>query len=135
MRQLITLLMFIIAGCSSSDAPLVATDVKINAPLPGMNMSAGYLTLHNNTSAAITITHVSSPQFGSVEMHETIIRAGISRMVDRGEVTIPADESVSFEPGGRHLMLMRPTGELASVSLEFYSNSNLVLAVDATVSR
>ena len=135
MRKLLPLLLLIVAGCSSSDAPLVATDVVINAPPPGMKMSAGYLTLHNNTSAEITITRVSSPQFGSVEMHETIIRDGISRMVALGEVTIPAKDSVSFEPGAKHLMLMRPGGELATVSLEFYSASDLVLAVDATISR
>lgn len=135
MRKFIPLLALIVAACSSSDAPLVAIDVVVNAPPPGMKMSAGYLTLHNNTSAAITITRVSSPQFESVEMHETIIRDGISRMVALGEVTIPAEDSVSFKPGARHLMLMRPTGELATVSLEFYSASDLVLAVDATVSR
>ncbi len=128
-------MLLVVAGCSSNEAPLVATDVVINAPLPGMKMSAGYLTLHNNTSEAITITGVSSPQFGSVEMHETVTRDGISRMVALDEVTVPAGQSVSFEPGARHLMLMRPDGELTAVSLEFYSGPDRVLAVDAAVAR
>lgn len=135
MRRLLPLLLSCIAACSANEAPLVATDVIIKAPPPGVKMLAGYLTLHNNTSDAITITGVSSPQFGSVEMHETITSDGISRMVALGEVTIPAGESVSFEPGGRHLMLMRPADELASVSLEFYSGPDMLLAVDTAVVR
>ena len=135
MRWFCPLLLSIIAGCSPNEAPLVASDVVINAPPPGMKMSAGYLTLHNNTSEPITITRVSSPQFGSVEMHETVIRDGISRMVALDEVSIPAGQSVDFEPGAKHLMLMRPAGELTSVALEFYSGPNLLLSVDATVAR
>ena len=135
MRRLLPLLLLIVAACSSSEAPLVATDVVIKAPPPGMKMSAGYLTLHNNSSEAITITGVSSPQFGAVEMHETVIRDGISRMVALGEVTIPAQGSVDFEPGAKHLMLMRPAGELATVSLEFYSGTDMVLAIDTVVAR
>ena len=135
MRRFIPLLLSIFAGCSSGEAPLVATDVLINAPPPGMKMSAGYLTLHNNTSEPITITRVSSPQFGAVEMHETVTREGISRMVALDEVSIPAGQSVHFEPGAKHLMLMRPAAELTSVSLEFYSGADLLLAVDAAVAR
>lgn len=135
MRRFLPLLLSIVAGCSSNDAPLVATDVVVNALPPGMKMTAGYLTLHNNTSEAITITGVSSPQFGAVEMHETVTRDGISRMAALGQVTIPAGGSVSFEPGAKHLMLMQPAGEFVSVSLAFYSGPNLVLAVDAAVSR
>ena len=135
MRQFLLLIVTIVAGFSSTEAPLVATDVVINAPPPGVKMSAGYLTLHNNTSEPITITRVSSPQFGSVEMHETVTRDGVSRMVALGELRIPAGKSVRFEPGARHLMLMQPAREFTSVSLEFYSGSDLLLAVDAAVAR
>ena len=135
MRKFIPLLLSILAGCSSGEAPLVATDVVVNVPPPGMKMSAGYLTLQNNTSEPITITRISSPQFGSVEMHETVTRDGISRMVALDEVRIPAGQSVHFEPGGKHLMLMRPAGELSAVSLEFYSGANMILAVDTAVAR
>jgi len=109
--------------------------VVINAPPPDMKMSAGYLTLQNNTAEPITITRVSSPQFGAVEMHETVLRDGISRMIALEEVQIPAGGSVRFEPGAKHLMLMRPAGELAAVSLEFYSDADMLLAVETTVVR
>lgn len=135
MRWFIPLLLSIVTACSSGEAPLVATDVLINVPPPGMQMSAGYLTLRNNTREPITISRVSSPQFGSVEMHETVTRDGISRMVALDEILIPAGQSVQFEPGAKHLMLMRPAGELTTVSLEFYSGTDMLLAVDAAVAR
>ena len=56
-------------------------------------------------------------------------------MIALDEVTIPAGESVNFEPGAKHLMLMRPTGELASVSLEIFSGPDMLLAIHTTVAR
>ena len=45
---------------------------------------------------------------------------------------IPAGETVTFERGGKHLMLMRPTVLCDTVSLSFMDGNNLILAVDAT---
>lgn len=135
MRKLLSVLFLTLGACATDEAPLVATDVVIKAPIPGMSMSAGYLTLHNNTDAAITITKVSSPQFGSVEMHETRIEDDVSRMVALGEVTIAADSAVSFEPGGKHLMLMRPAADLDAVTLDFYAGDDVILTLAARVER
>jgi len=135
MRRLAPIVLLLVAACSSNEAPLVATDVLIKAPPPGMTVSAGYLSLRNNTAEPIRITRISSPQFGSVGMHETVLKDGVSRMIALDEVTVPAGQSVRFEPGARHLMLMRPAGELATASLEFYSGPDLLLAIDAVVTR
>ena len=59
-----------LAACSPERAPLVATDVLVNKPVPGTQMSAGYFTMQNNSDQPVTITRVVSPQFESVEMHE-----------------------------------------------------------------
>lgn len=119
------------AACFDATAPLVASDIVIKRPLPGMRMSAGYLSLRNEGNEAITITGVSSPQFGSVELHETVDEDGISRMVKLAELTIPPGSSVEFAPGGKHLMLMGPRGDLGTVSLEFYSGDTVVLRIEA----
>ena len=135
MRRLLPLFLVVLGACAADEPPLVATDVVIKAPMPGMEMSAGYLTLHNNTDAGITISKVSSPQFGAVEMHETRIENDISRMVALGELTVPAGSSVAFEPGGKHLMLMRPVDDLGSVTLDFYAGDDVVLTLATTVER
>ena len=122
-------------ACSGPDAPLVASDVVIKKPLPGMRMSAGYINLRNDSDDPITITGVASPQFESVQVHETIIEDGISRMIELGELSIPPASTVTLEPGGKHLMLMRPTGNLDTVTLEFRSGDLVVLRVDAVTTE
>jgi len=127
------LAMFIFA-CSIERVPLVATDVSIKQPMPGMQMTAGYLTLSNNTTQAIKITQVSSPQFDSVEMHESVVEDGMARMYPLGDLTILAGRTVQFEPGAKHLMLMRPVGEFETVTLEFHADKAIVLTLNVALS-
>jgi copper(I)-binding protein len=135
MRRFFSILILTLAACAADEAPLVATDVVIKAPMPGMQMSAGYLTLSNSSDAAITITKVSSPQFGAIEMHETRIEDNVSRMVALAEVKIAAGSAVSFEPGGKHLMLMRPIEDLDVVTLDFHAGEDVILTLAAKVER
>ena len=128
----VLLIVLLLAGCSEPGAPLVATDVVIRKPVPGMSMSAGYLTLANHSRDTLTITHVTSPQFEAVEMHESIVEDGISRMVEIGAVDIQPDSEVIFEPGGKHLMLMRPGEALDVVTLNFHSDDTIVLTIEAS---
>lgn len=128
------IVVLLLAACSTEQAPLVANDVVVSRPVPGMQMSAGYLTLSNNTADTITIDRVVSPQFESVAMHESVLEDGVARMYPLDTVAIPAGESLQFRPGGKHLMLMRPTGEAGTTTLEFYAGDALLLTVDATMS-
>ena len=131
MRKLLVIgVALLVAACSSDSPPLVATDVVVKPPMPGMRMTAGYLTLRNNTAEDIAIDRVTSPQFGKVEMHETVIEDGVARMSALGEVVLPAGEAVEFKPGGKHLMLMRPSEDLDAVTLEFYAGDAIVLTVN-----
>ena len=131
-RALLLILLLFFGSCSGDRAPLLATDVAVSRPKPGMRMSAGYITLSNNTSEAITITRITSPEFESVEMHESILEDGISRMYPLEDVTIAAGQMVEFEPGGKHLMLMYPRSGADSATLEFYADDVLLLSVSAT---
>ncbi len=127
---LIVLLGCLLAGCSVERAPLVANDVVVAKPLPGTTMSAGYLTLTNNTTQAITITRVSSPEFASVKMHESVLEDGMARMYALGEVTILPGRTIEFARGGKHLMLMHPLDNIESMTLEFYAGKAMLLSVN-----
>jgi hypothetical protein len=136
MRSVALIVCLFLAACGGeAKAPLVASDIVITEPVPGRHMSAGYISLTNNTSDAINITHVMSPEFDAVEMHESLVENGIAKMRRIELLTIPANSSVSLQRGGKHLMLMRPTGALETVSLSFYSGDTLLLNVNAPVSR
>jgi copper(I)-binding protein len=129
------LLVMLVSACSNDTAPLVATDIVVSKPIPGMSMAAGYLTLSNNTTQQITITEVTSPQFDSVLMHESVLEDGMARMYELGDLTILAGQSVRFEPGGKHLMLMQPVGEFETVTLEFRVGKVVMLTVNVALSN
>lgn len=136
MRSVALLICLFLAACGGeAKAPLVASDIVITEPMPGRHMSAGYISFTNNTSDAINITRVVSTEFDAVEMHESLVEDGVAKMRPIEELVIPANSSVSLQRGGKHLMLMRPTAALDTVSLSFYSGDTLLLNVNAPVSR
>ena len=57
-----------------------------------------------------------SPSFGSVELHETRVVDGISRMRPVPELRLGPDAIAVLKPGGMHLMLMRPGAQLKAGS-------------------
>jgi copper(I)-binding protein len=130
MRSLPMIALVLLAACGSPKPPLVASEVEITPPMPGRMMSAGYLVLTNNTDEAIVIDGVTSPQFGVVEIHQTILENGISRMRQIEELVVPARGSVALERGGKHLMLMQAQGVNETVTLLLLSDGAPILAIE-----
>ena len=125
-------LVLVLVGCSEkSGPPVVASNIVVTAPAPGMSMAAAYLDITNNSGTAIRITRVTSPDYESVEVHETTIEDGVARMRPVPALDIADGETVTFERGGMHLMLMRPAENPDIVTLGFYSGELLLLSVSA----
>jgi copper(I)-binding protein len=130
MRIALFIASLLLAACGAPQPPLVASDVEVTRPMPGRNMSAGFLVLTNNTDADIRITRVTSPQYGAVEIHETTVEDGIARMRELEALVVPAGGSVRLERGGKHLMLMQARNPGDRVSLQLYSEDAPVLDID-----
>jgi copper(I)-binding protein len=94
-------------------------------------MSAAYMSLTNYTDQAISISRVASLQYESVQLHESTIEDGVARMRAIQVLEIPSGETVALRRGGKHLMLVRPTGPASTVSLQFFAGDDLILTVDA----
>lgn len=74
--------------------------------VPGAPVAAGYFELHNPGASTITVTAVASPQFGRVQMHESMTDdKGMATMQPVDSVTLAGGQSLAFAPGGYHLML------------------------------
>ena len=134
-----TSVMCVLAVACSPPAgpPLTISNVVVLEPLPGTNMTAGYLTLANNSNQPIIIDKVTSPQFARVEMHETVIQNDVARMVALAPLIIERHSSVQFEPGGKHLMMSESTKEMVAgmpVTVEFHYDTNGLLIIAMTVS-
>jgi len=130
---LCVLAFLLVLACSAEQPPLLAEQLQIARPLPGMSIGAGYLTLRNNSDQQISITRVRSPELESVEMHESVLEDGISRMYKLQKVVILPGQSTRFEPGARHLMLRYRATIPSQVTLQFYAGETLLLSISATL--
>lgn len=86
---------------------LMVTDVMARAvPVAGGN-GAVYLTIHNNSTADDQLVSATSDIANATELHETINDNNVMRMEPRPDgFALPADESVTLAPGGKHIMLI-----------------------------
>lgn len=96
------------------------------APTPGgVDVSAGYLTIANGTSAEDHLITASSARAERVEIHEmTMDEAGVMRMRAVNSLAVPSGEEINLGPGGLHLMFFGVTqpfalGEEIPVTLTF----------------
>lgn len=88
----------------------------------GMPMHAGFGRIENFCATRVNIVGASSPSYGSVELHESRIEGGVSRMRAVPELRIAPDNAAVLKPGGLHLMLMQPASPLkpgSRVAVEF----------------
>lgn len=130
MRLAVILLAILLVACGAPKPPLVISELEVTKPMPGRHMSAGFFVVANNTDEVFRITSVTSPQFARVEIHETTVTDGVSRMREIEALIVPAQGSVVLERGGKHLMLMQPRDIGDSVTLQFVSGDAPVLSVD-----
>lgn len=87
---------------SGGQARLHVSDSYVPLPaLPG-GMGAGYLTVRNDGGGADRLIAVTSPNAGSVTMHDS---AG-STMAPVGSLPVPAHGALELSRGGNHLMIM-----------------------------
>lgn len=78
--------------------------VALETPRTAM-AGAGYMTLTNTGTEPDRLLAVRA-EFPEVMIHTTEEADGVARMIHLNDVTIPAGETVTFEPGGMHVMFM-----------------------------
>jgi periplasmic copper chaperone A len=117
---------------------LSADGAWIRQAPPGMKMLAGYLTVSNHGAKPRSVVAASSPAFGHIELHRSVIQNGVAKMIPQMSITIPAHGELHFAPGGYHLMLMKPKrafklGEMVPLTLRFANGQTIT--VQAVVKR
>lgn len=87
---------------------LVLTDLWTRATPPNAPTGGGYLTIANGGDAPDRLIAVATPLAAIGEVHEMKVENGAMTMrpVDGG-VEIPAHGTVTFAPGGFHLMFVK----------------------------
>jgi len=130
---LLTLCATILPAALMADGPSTrVSHVWIREAPPGTDVMAGYFVLENLTSQPLSLTAVSSPQFDSVMMHESVVQGTEESMRAVAKIDLPAHGSVELKPGGYHLMLMQPkrnlySGDTVTLMLVFSDGSELAI--------
>ena len=70
--------------------------------------AAGYFTLHNDSDKAVTLTGASSSACGLVMLHQWKEENGVEKMLPVKSITVQPHGTLTFAPGGYHLMCMKP---------------------------
>jgi copper(I)-binding protein len=118
------------ARAADSGPPGVSVRDGWMRALPSSVPSGGYFTLQNKSGKAVIVIGAQSPACGMLMLHKSEDKGGMSSMMDITEVPVPAGGSVSFSPGGYHLMCMDTTpalrpGASVPVTLQFKSGEKL----------
>ena len=127
-------LISVTASTIAAAGKLEAHDAWAREAPPNAAVMAAYLTLHNHSPKTYTLVSVSSPDFERVEMHRTEQHDGMTKMLPVTRVILSTNGSVSFQPGGIHLMLIKPkkilkSGDSISLTLFFTDESSLKISV------
>ncbi|WEK52336.1 MAG: copper chaperone PCu(A)C [Candidatus Kaistia colombiensis] len=105
--------------------PLLISEAWARATPPGARVGGGYLTVKNTGSEPDTLVAVASPVAEKTELHLMKTEDGVMTMRPAAEgVEIPAGGTLTLEPGGYHVMFIRPKapfvqGESVPLTLTF----------------
>ncbi len=104
------------------------------APLEGGN-GAAFLTVLNGLDTAVRLASVSGTAAGAIELHETVNDNGVMKMEPHPEgFEVPAGGALELKPGGKHVMLLGLTKQLAvgdsiDLTLNFEGSEPITLKV------
>ncbi len=109
-------------------APAASSKIAVEQPwmrfIIKSRPASGYFILRNNGDVAAELTGAFSPACGMLMLHLSKEANGVEQMLPVKSVNVPAHGTVSFKPGGYHLMCMHPkpamrVGHSVPVTLTF----------------
>ncbi|WP_255209024.1 copper chaperone PCu(A)C [Paraburkholderia youngii] len=88
---------------AASSGAMMVSDCWIRS-MPGDEPSGGYFKLMNMGDKPVDLKGVSTEAFGMSMLHQTQTTGSTSKMVMVDKVTVPANGTLTFAPGGYHVM-------------------------------
>jgi len=135
-QGLAALVLGLVASSAFAGGEIQVKDAWVQAAPPGVKVLAAYLEVKNNGKQQQVLTGVSSPAFGKIEIHRSVIHGNMAHMEHQKELPIPPNASVLLQQGGLHLMLMdakKPLNSGDQVPMTFVFGNGEKIAVSATV--
>lgn len=91
---------------------ITISNAWVRAAPPNSPSLSAYLVIENGSAQTLTIHGASSPLFGNIMIHATVIEDGVASMDHLDELSVSAGDKLSFAPMGTHIMLMGGIREL-----------------------
>lgn len=121
-----------VAALSLATAVQAAPQVKAawSRPAAQGTTGAGFMMLANPGPKPDTLVSVTSPLAREVQIHQSMVHDGVAMMMAASQVPVPAGGSVTFAPGGYHLMFLNLTkalkvGDTVPATLTFASGAKV----------
>jgi copper(I)-binding protein len=127
----------VVVACSGgagagATAPTIA-DAWVRPPMGPGSPAAGYLTITGG-DAADALVGASSPIAMDTQIHETTAGTdGMAGMQEVDRIDVAAGATVTFEPGGYHIMFMDPDAAMLTVGETVELTLTFETAGDVTV--
>jgi copper(I)-binding protein len=106
-RGLLVLALAVGIGCAAKAGPgsITVEDPWTRATPKDAKVAAGYLTIKNEGAEPDRLVSASAGFAGKAEMHQSSMLDGMMKMRPAAEgIEIPPGSTVTFGPGGYHLM-------------------------------
>lgn len=112
---------------------LVVRDAVIPEKPPSVTVMGGFMSIENPSGKEIRIVKISSNQFDHVEMHQTMIKDNLAKMVKQDALIVPAKGKLKLKRGSYHLMLFNPkaklkTGDVIELVLTLHNGTSQTVA-------
>lgn len=112
MRLIPLFAILLLAACSpakpaSYSVAGIAVTEPFSRPAAQGGNGAGFFSVTNNNTGPDVLMAVESPVADVVQLHESSVKDGMMRMEElKGGVPLKAGETVTFKPGGKHVMFI-----------------------------
>ena len=128
-------------ACMFLPTALFAGDLTVENPMvplapPSAMAHAAYFTLTNTGDETRQLIGAKADGYMMTHIHKTEEKDGVASMISVDVIEIAPGQSVAFEQGGLHVMLMRPEDALekdGSVDLTLEFANGEMLPVSAKV--
>ncbi len=105
-RGLLSALVLSLASGPSFAAGLTVTDAWSRSTPPVAKVGVVYFTLKNDTGKSDRLLKISTPVAEKVQVHRTEVLDDIARMREVAVLHVDAEQTLEFQPGGLHVMLI-----------------------------
>lgn len=122
----------------TSQASVLVKNAQIRLLPPGVPNTSIYFEIENTNEQPLVLLGGSTTIADSVEIHRHIMTDDSMRMERQNELVVASGKTVTFAPGGLHLMvfgLHQPLVEGQFVPVSLITKSGEIVPFDAKVTR